>query len=219
VLLRVRAEDEVFERGDKCRTSTLRILGQASDSTLRRAVHELSKPFGAHAAQMARDQLAWRRALARPRMDVAAIERGLAQALSARGLDWSLRRYRTAQAARDAWAAWPARDAWIAWDAQDATWPAWDAWAARDARAAWIAWDAQDAQDAWAARIAWDDAQDAWPAWPAWAARDALIVEYASLMGWITADPHVLTVGIRDAYAAGLEVALPVEDGVLGWSA
>jgi hypothetical protein len=78
--------------------------------------------------------------------------------------------------------------------------------AARTARAAW---------DVWAARDTWD-ARDAWAAW---AARAALSVQFAARMQWI--DPaacNILTVGIRDAFAHGLAVALPVARGILGYA-
>ena len=65
-----------------------------------------------------------------------------------------------------------------------------------DARNAWDAWDAQAAQDAWA----------------------ALTVYYASLMQWITDPPDLLTVGIRDAYSAGLVIALPTGPQELGYA-
>jgi len=37
-------------------------------------------------------------------------------------------------------------------------------------------------------------------------------------MGWTQHDPLLLTEGIRDAYRAGLAVAVPVADRVLGWA-
>jgi len=86
-----------------------------------------------------------------------------------------------------------------------------DARAARDAWDAWDAWDARVARDAW-------DAWDAWVAWDAWAAWAALTVEYAALMGWTNDDPDLLTTGIRDAYAAGLAVAVPTGENELGWA-
>ena len=65
-----------------------------------------------------------------------------------------------------------------------------------------------------AARAAWDarDARDAWDA------RDALSVQYAARCGWIASAPDLLTVGLRDAYAHGLGVAVPVAPNVLGWA-
>lgn len=77
-------------------------------------------------------------------------------------------------------------------------------------------WDAWDARDAWAARAA-RDARDAWAAWAVGDAWAALTVETAALMGWTDDDPLLLTTGIRDAYAAGLEMAGPVGPDELGW--
>jgi len=52
----------------------------------------------------------------------------------------------------------------------------------------------------------------------AWAARAALVVLFASRMGW-TKDPEfLLTIGIQDAYASGLEIALPTKKNTLGWA-
>ena len=104
------------ERGDKCRAEALGILRPASQREVNAAIRKLSEPFGDHAERMARSQIAWRRALARPKQDEAKVEAGLRRALRARGLDWPLRRYGVAWAARDAWAAgdaWAARDALV----------------------------------------------------------------------------------------------------------
>ena len=78
-------------------------------------------------------------------------------------------------------------------------------WTLRRFDAAWAAW---------AARDAWD----AWDAWDGRAARAALTVEYAALAGWTQHDPLMLTTGLRDAYAHGLTVAVPVDKNVLGWT-
>jgi len=57
-----------------------------------------------------------------------------------------------------------------------------------------------------------DDTEAAWDAW------DALTVCFAALAGWTKHDPMLLTTGIRDAYAHGLEVAIPTGNGELGWA-
>ncbi len=44
------------------------------------------------------------------------------------------------------------------------------------------------------------------------------MVEFAALQGWLDVDPLKLTTGLRDAYAAGLAIALPTAQGVLGWA-
>ncbi len=208
VLHRVEPIGRWVERGDKCRAESLRLLAVCSERTVRSAVRRLFESFGPHADQMTRDQMAWRRALARPRWDETKVETGLRAALDARGLgDWTLRRF---GAAWDAWAAWAARAARDAWDA-------WDAWDARDARAAWDAWAAWAARAAWdarAARAAWD-ARDARAAR---AARAALTMELAALAGWIDRDPYLLTTGLRDAYGAGLDIAIPTGPTELGWA-
>jgi hypothetical protein len=156
---------------------------------LRPAILALSQPFGEHAEAMADEQLDWHRALSRPATDPVEVAAQLQAALAHRGLAWNLRRFGDA---RDAWAARDARDAWAAR-------------AARDAWAAWAAWDA------WAARAAWD-------AWDARDARAALTVYFAAKKGWISHPADLLTVGIRDAYAAGLSLAIPTGPTELGWS-
>ena len=196
----------VVERADKIRAASWTIARRCTEEEIAAAVRVLSAPFGEHAEDMCAAQLAWRTALGRPLHDEVAVETGLRAALAARGLDWSLRRYDTA---RDVWAARDARDARAAWDGWDA-WDAWDARDARDARAAWAAWDARAARDARNAWAAWD----AWDAWAARDARNALTVQYATQRGWVAIR---LTTGLREAYQHGLEVAVHVDLGVLGW--
>ena len=61
-------------------------------------------------------------------------------------------------------------------------------------------------------------ARAAWAARAARAARDALTLGFASRQGWITHAADLLTVGLRDAYAAGMAVALPTGPQELGWA-
>jgi hypothetical protein len=189
----------VETRATKLRAASWCVIRECSAEEVAEAIRELSAPFGPHAERMAAEQIAWRDALARPLRDPAAVEAGLRAALESRRLGgWSLRRYelpRPAWSARDAWSARAVRDARAAWSARDA----WSARAVRDARAAW------DARDAWSARAAWD-------------ARDALSVTYAALSGWTTDRPDLLTIGLRDAYRSGLEIALPTGTDELGWA-
>ena len=179
----------VLVRGDKLRAPTWDLISEQTEDEIGGHVRRQSEVFGEHAEIMASEQMAWRHALARPGYAPEQVEQYLTAALAARGLQWELKRY---EAARDAW---DARDAWAAL-------AAWDAWAAQDALAAW---------DAWAAR-------DAWAAWDAWAARDALTVQFASVQQWISHPADLLTVGLRDAYLCGLEIALPTEPNTLGWA-
>jgi hypothetical protein len=197
--------DKYVERGNKCRAARLRIVRAVTEEELRRGIEELSEPFGEHAPRMAESQLAWYRALGRPSRSVRDVERGLRRALQARGLDWRLERYPTARAL------WSARSVWVArvpGAARDA-WDAWDTRAVWDMRATWLT---RAATDAWTAR---DGAWETRAATDAWA---ALLVEYAALQGRGDFEPDLLTVGIRDAYEAGLALALPTKVGVLGWA-
>ena len=200
----VEAAVDALQRKDKRRASSLTLVREATPHELTTAMEVFSRGFAPHMTGMAREQLAWLDALARPRRDAAEVEAQLALALSARCLPWTLKRYDSARAAGAAWAAWDAWDAWAAWDA----WDAWDAWAAWAAGAAW------DAGDAWAAGDAWD-AGDAGAAGDAW---DALMVFYARLMKWQMGEPDQYTVGIREAYRHGLAVAIPVGPTTLGWA-
>ena len=77
--------------------------------------------------------------------------------------------------------------------------------------AAWAAWDARAAWDAWAARAAWD-------ARAAGAAGAALSIYYSRLMAWMDGEPDQYTTGLRDAYANGLAIAIPVAKNTLGWA-
>jgi len=186
-------------RGDKLRAASWRVLREATPSEgheARLRLYAATAGDGLSVEEAVAEVEAWRSALARPGRDDVAVEAGLRSALEARGLGrWRLRRYSDAWATRDAW-------------------DAWDAWAARDARAAWAAWDARDARAAWAAWDAWAT-RDAWDAWDA---RDALMVHIAARRGWIAQRPDLPTVGLRDAYAAGLAVAIPTGPEELWWA-
>ena len=205
--------EDAIERGGKRRASSLVLRRQASEAEIAEAVLRFSAVFGPHAATMAAEQLAWCEALARPLRDDTTVEAGLREALSARGLAWAVKRYKTARAARDVWNTRAIRAAWAAWDARDASdvRAAWDVWAVWDVgavRSAWNAWDV------WAV---WDvgDVRSAWNAKAAW---DALTVQYASLMGWVSVPRDLLTQGIRDAYRNGLDAALPTGPDELGYA-
>ena len=130
----VEASADAIERGDKRRASRLTIVRAVTPEEERAALRSFSRVFGDHAERMTDEQLAWRRALARPRSNPAAVAASLESTLRARGLDrtWALKEYKTA------WAAWAAGAAWDAWAAR-AAWAAWAAWATGDAWAAWAA--------------------------------------------------------------------------------
>ena len=207
IALQVESMGDVVERENKCRSEQLLICGMCSEDEIKAAIAELSSVFAPHQNEMLEEQWAWRSALARDDLDETLIEANLQLALKERGLAWSLKRYedaRTAWAARAVWAARDARDAWAVWDARAAR-AAWDAWDA------WDAWAARDARAVWAAR----DARAAWDAWAAW---DALTVKYTSLQGWVKYPPDLLTIGLRDAYRHGLDLAIPTSSLELGWT-
>jgi hypothetical protein len=203
--------DHVVERGDKLRAATWYVRRELGEDEIEQVISDWTATWaGEHSADMTHEQMAWRRALARPHRDETAVVRGLQAALDVRGLGWSLRKYEPARAALGDWAAWAALGDWAAW----AAWDARDAWDARAALGDWAAWAALGD---WAAWAAWD-ARDAWDAWDARAARGALCVQYTGRREWIVQPADLLTVGIRDAYEHGLGTAVPVRDGVLGWA-
>jgi hypothetical protein len=192
--LLVTPSSDAIVRGSKRRAASLTLEREATESEWEMAIRELSGrfSFGEHQERMVSEQLAWRRALARPLRDPAAVEACLRIALQARGLDWTLKQY------PDAWDARSSRAVGTAWDARPRA--AWAAWDARSSRAAWAAWAA------WAARSSWD-------------AGAALTVCFTSLAGLTPQyQPEQCTVGLRDAYEAGLEIAIPTGPNELGWA-
>ena len=210
-VLIVEPDGSAISRGTKHRARSLTILREATVSEVEQGITDLSCIFAPHTDEMTREQIAWRNALSRPRRDEEQIQVGLIRALKVRGLkDWSLRRFKDARASRAAWAAWASRDTCAASNARDAR-ASWNAYAARDAWNAWTTWTGWKAWNAWTtwtARNAWDG----------WDAGVAVIVYFAARKGWTTQQPHVLSAGLRDAYEAGLEVAMPVGPTILGWA-
>jgi len=199
-LFRLETDQPVIIRDNKIRAASWTVLEEIEDITPH--VRKFSELFEGFADEITVEQMAWRHALSRPFQDEQAVIAGLMEALKVRGLEnWGLKRFentRAARGARDTREAKAARDTWNAWVARDAR-DAWDAWVARDARAvgdAWAAWDAKNT----------------------WAARDALTVWFAARRVFISQDPMLLTTGLRDAYQAGLEMAIPVGPTTLGWS-
>ncbi|MCK4303941.1 MAG: hypothetical protein KAY24_06860, partial [Candidatus Eisenbacteria sp.] len=107
----------VVVRADKCRTATWLLESEVGEEEVRVGVVALSQCFGDLADEMCGQQMLWRAALARPSNSPAVVEDCLHRALTARHLNWTLKRFDSAWAARDARAAWDARAARVAWDA------------------------------------------------------------------------------------------------------
>jgi hypothetical protein len=186
----------IIKHDDRLRADTWTLIDEmVVDDTVR----ALSRKWlGVHADVMAREQLAWHAALLRPTRNVTAVEQGLRQALETRGLPWQLKLFNTT---RDAWNARTGWNTWAAWNASAAK----ITWATRTTRAtrdAWGAWDAWHVTAAWDASAAWD----------------ALIHYYAATMSWVPGPTDLFTVGLREAYTAGLAVALPTRPNELGWA-
>lgn len=223
-LFRVETDQPVIIRGDKLRATSWSILEEITDVTSH--VRQLSEPFGDLADAMTVEQMAWRHALSRPLRDEQAVIGGLTEVLKIRGLkDWTLKQFENGRAAWDARADWSVQDAGDAEDARDV----WGAWVTRvlwEAKVARDARDARDAREALVARNAWNagavwavqETRAAWATAATWDARESLVIWYAAKMGWIQHDPMLLTTGIRDAYTAGLALAIPLKLKTLGWS-
>ena len=94
---------DIVERAGKCRAASLTLLRCATDTEIADAITRFSAVFAPHQEVMAREQVAWRGALARPFRNPDEVEIALRVALKVRGLDWTTKRFTTAWAARDAW--------------------------------------------------------------------------------------------------------------------
>ena len=191
-MFRLTTHYPVIERGNKLRSATWNIEEELDVPSI---IEHWSEVLAPHSLMMAASQINWWNALARPARSVHTVKTSLSIALKTRGLDWQLKQF---DSSWDAWAARATGDAW-ATGAAGAAGAAWAARAARDARAARAA---RAARDAWAAR----------------AARAALLVEFASLQGWIHQPSILLTRGLRSAYRNGLGLAIPVAHNTLGWT-
>lgn len=223
VAMVVEPASDAIARGRKRRASSLTLLRHATEEEVATAIDRLSEAFFPHARIMAKEQRAWRLALGRPHRDEGAVECGLTEALtealSAQGTTWHLEKFLSAKAVK---AAWDAKTVKAVWDAKTAR-AVWDVWGAWDTRAAWGAWDARAVWAAKTAKAAWA-AWDVWDARAAWDAKAALAGKYVALQGWIknSSDSSDLltkgTVGLRNAYANGLEVVVPVATNTRGWA-
>lgn len=121
----VEAGEDAIERGNKCRTSSLTLLRQASKDEIKQAMRELVSSTGPHTEQLTESQFQWFEALGRPHFDENRVRSSLEEALVKRGLsNWKLQIFKSAW---DAWDAWKARDVWDAWNARG-VWDVWGAW-------------------------------------------------------------------------------------------
>lgn len=196
----VSASEDAIQRQSKRRCSQLTLERLCNQTEIRLAMQNLVKDWaGEHTSALTEEQWLWYEALGRPFRDKDKVMFSLQKALDVRGLNWSLKEITDASAAWDA-RAWDAR----AWDARDA-WATRAAWAARATRT-WAT------RDAWATRT-W--ATRTWAARDAWSALNMNVaVSVCGLKGY-TED--YLTIGIRDAYLNGLEIAFPTGETDLGW--
>lgn len=189
-----------------------RVYNDGIESDVQSAVETLSRRWFGHVAdEMAQEQIAWMKSLRRPVYDARAVPLSLETAIRARLVksQFALRRFGCLDDVTEARNAFVNRSESTAWEADTE----WDSWSG----AAWMEWEDKDRESAWEAADAWageDRASlECLPAWHAW---DALLVSHARLRGWTT-QPD-LSVGLRDAYRYGLEVAIPTGRNELGWT-
>ena len=215
----IEANDTAIRWGHRCRAAQVTLVRELTDAEINTGIEWMSGAFGAHSATMAREQILWREALARPDYDVPAVEDGLREVLAARDLNWKIKRVDSTRSPD--WVIKAIEYASTAGAAKVGTvylipGAIWTAWAtgAEDASAAYYAsadHAAREITHAWGARSGWNAYADG-------AACDALTLQYAALNGWIGYSPDLLTVGIRDACRCGMETALPRREGELGYT-
>lgn len=217
-LFRLESEVPIRKSFDGLRASTWTIVEEIVG--LEEIVRELTVPW-AHGLidSLVAEQMAWRRALARPYAEAAKVEQGLHRALEIRGFSsWKLRRYPNVEAIwEDALSEVPhaGDDSWGALDLVDAAKEKWSkshGIPRSGASGLWVGWQEWEGVDFW------DDIEISEAAGASYDAEAALNVWSAAKRGWLDCSPDVLTVGIRDAYEHGLASARPVATGVLGWS-
>jgi len=224
VVAEVSPEGPVIWSGSKYRTSSLRLVRVVPEEEVQEGVYRLSAPFGPYQDDMTAEQMQWRGALSRPLHDPEAVDLHLHVALDARGLPWILQQFDTRRAVWDARIAWNAQSADAAWHARAAwskgtTWNEGTAWVGVpwSTRAMWAPQATQAMWETRNVRAAWQ-MRDVRYMWAVGDASDALLVQYAVRQGWFSADPQLLTLGIQDAYAAGLCSAGPTGPSTLGWA-
>ena len=203
---------EIIEHNGKCRAASLTLDRQLSEDEIADGIREMSDPFRPFIDEMVCEQVAWRRALARPQNNKEAIIRGLQLAIETRSIDWKLKQFTSmpdlllaSQLLFNRRNAWDARIAWEA--ASGCIW---------DARDLWVGENQWDISEAWCANImstgrTWNPERDIL------GAQNALSVYFAARKEWIKKPADLLTAGMREAYAAGLIMAIPVRPDTLGW--
>lgn len=112
-LFEVQASDDAIERGENRRASALTLWRELAAAEIEALIVRMAKEaFGDFAAEMAKEQIDWRRALGANGHDEQAVEEGLRTALAARHLPWGLRQFPTAI---DAWVAATRWDRTLVW--------------------------------------------------------------------------------------------------------
>lgn len=204
----------------------VRVVAQASEAEIMEVFNESGSVSLAGPGELAAEQRRWRLSLSRPSRAALRVQRHLQNALAHRGLaHWSLREFSDA---RDVWTAWKEFAARSPAEAEAARedFGIRTAFAARKALMAenllpsWRAWDPWTTPDGEYRPDASTEAfnRDLCAARASYSAHFGLTVYLASLYGLVhTASDH-LTLGLRDAYTDGLEIAFPIDASTLGWA-
>jgi len=192
---RVETKASVVERGLKLRASTWTVIKECSEQEIETAIANMSVGlFESYAKEMTAEHLKWRSALARPQWDESAVRDGLMDAIMARGLNWTLKKYESADSIMNAYTDWEYRSARSYWKS-------------------WIYYRVQDYINIYECVYRPIGELMSRPAW------DSVIYHFKSLLGEVKyfGGHYKYTVGIRDAYTYGLLVAVPTEPGTLGY--
>lgn len=181
--------------------------------------------FGRHTEHMAQEEMLWRDAIRRPYWDPVDAWAGLRDALAARRLGtWTLKEYGTS---RGVWAAWDPQYEWEPATGQAIArgWLGASRHQVTVSELIEVGWSPSafdytfDPLDAWETVSGWAPAgPPSLRTWAGYEMRDGLMHTLAVRMGWVGGQQDALTRGLRDAYLAGLGIALPVGPSTLGWA-
>jgi hypothetical protein len=201
------------------RASELTITAVCTDDEIRAAMREIVS-WSRTADELVEEQWAWYVALGRPSSEETRVVEGLQAALADRQLDWTLRRFESAE---DAWASRAGELAWALLNGRTANHdeppgPTWRGSLGGPSAGLWP----EPIEIANFTFHAWEAQWDRWDPWDVYVANQAkhALSRYMSLSGgWFTDKTAAnLSVGIRDAYYHGLAVAVPTGSNELGYA-
>jgi hypothetical protein len=201
------------------RAFELTITAECTDDEIRAAMREIVS-WSRTADELVEEQWAWYVALGRPSSEETKVVERLQAALANRQLDWTLRRFESAE---HAWAARAGELARALLNGRTANHdeppgPTWRGSLGRPSAGLWP----EPIEIANFTFHAWEAQWDRWDPWDLYVANQAThaLSRYMSLSrGWSTDKTAAnLSVGIRDAYYHGLAVAVPTGPNELGYA-